>query len=103
MRVFTEVIGLNNVGLLVEVTGKVTWTGQGCFYLDDGSEIDDFEQPDVTNGMPPGVKVALPDGAVLPDVGSYVSVTAISSCNGSGSNAMRVLRVWRSDDVEIVK
>jgi hypothetical protein len=74
--------GLNNIGLLVTVTGKVvdrdganpsTW-----FRISDGSGVN--------------VKVILPTGALSPALNSYVSVTGISSCEKLGDDVLPLIR-----------
>ncbi|MBP6964286.1 MAG: family 10 glycosylhydrolase [Armatimonadetes bacterium] len=64
--------GLNNVGLLVSVAGKVTAVLPDGFYLDDGSRLRD----DTANS---GVKIwtGAGDSAVL---GRYSVVTGVVSC-----------------------
>lgn len=66
--------GLNNIGLLVSVRGKVAKVdaGSGCFYLDDGSSLVS------TNGQR-GLKVI----GIIPEAdreGTMVKVTGIISC-----------------------
>lgn len=39
MKAFVDEPDLNNIGLLVSTTGKVTHTDTGYFYLDDGSKL----------------------------------------------------------------
>jgi len=99
VRRFDPVAGLNNIGLLVRLAGKVSWVGPDSFYLDDGSAYDDTEKPWKSPGVP-GVKVLLPSGVSAPPVGSCVSVTGISSCYESGGDLYRLLRV--RDDKDIV-
>ncbi len=103
VRQFSYVQGLNNLGLLVRVAGTVNWVDSASFHVDDGSGYDDFETPDPTQNMPSGVQVMLPDGVQPPTQGSYVIITGISSCRASGSNALRLLRVWRAQDVQVVQ
>lgn len=88
-----DILGPNNIGLLVKTWGKVTAEGTDFFYLDDGSGYYD------TDPAARGVKVLLPAGVSVPAKDSLVSVTAISSCYASGGNLYRLLRVWRGDDV----
>jgi hypothetical protein len=76
--------GLNNIGLLIRVVGKVTAVGADYFYVDDGSRFCDdsgFE----------GIKVlgAVPDPS---PVGRFVLVTGASSCFKSGSEIYRQVR-----------
>jgi len=72
-------IGLNNIGLLVRTTGRVISSDSGWFVLDDGSGV--------------VVKCVVVPGVGLPDVGSYVVVTGISSCERVGDEIHRLLRV----------
>ena len=99
VRQLVDVSGLNNVGLLVTTFGKVVWTDTNCFYLSDGSMSDDFLTPDPINNQPPGVKVLMPAGATLPQVGSHVVVTGVSSCYKADSIVFRLLRVSKAEDV----
>ena len=76
-------IGLNNIGLLVRVCGTVTSSGQGWFYVDDGSLCHDG------SGMI-GVRVLCP-GSDAPAVGHFVIINAISSTYFDGTNTLRAL------------
>jgi len=73
--------GLNNVGMLAVVVGKVKYAAPDAFWLCDGSDIRDGQFDD--NGDPvSGVKVVLPpdvivDPSLAPKVGDYVRVTGI--------------------------
>jgi len=76
-------VGLNNLGMLARVCGKVTltspwWVGYDSefyFYIDDGSGLMDGTS---TNGVPnQGLRIYF--AATNPDVGQYVSVTGIIS------------------------
>ena len=101
-RTLADVPGIGNVGLLVTVLGKVAWTSADCFYLNDGSNCDDFSIPNPVSDQPPGVKVLMPAGGTLPQVGSYVSVTGISSCYKTDNVVFRLLRVSKTQDVTSV-
>lgn len=68
--------GPYNVGLLVNVFGRVTETGSGFFVLSDGGV---------------GVKVLF-EGADLPAYGSYVKVTGVSGSYESGGTTYRLVR-----------
>lgn len=63
--------GLNNLGILVRLCGKVTAQGGDYFYLDDGCKCDD-------GSGHTGVRVICGDIA-KPPVGQYVMVTGVSS------------------------
>ena len=81
--------GLNNIGLLVTATGRVTFadTNAGYFYMDDGSALDD-------GSMHMGVKAlgTVPVQQGQDPVGKYVKVTGISSCYKPGSDMLRLIR-----------
>ena len=63
---------LNNIGLLITTTGRVTYSTSGYFYIDDGSTLAD-------NSGHIGCKVlgSVPSATPL---GTYVKVTGISTC-----------------------
>jgi hypothetical protein len=69
-KVLTAGRGLNNIGLLVRVTGKVTAVGSDYFYIDDGAKCDDG------SGLL-GVRVIC-GSASKPSVGRQVLITAVS-------------------------
>lgn len=89
--------GLNNIGLLVTVFGKVEKSSYGYFYINDGCNLDDGSG-DI------GIRVECPTLAP-PARGKYVSVTGISSCDvPTGSNARRrILRPRIQTDIKIIK
>lgn len=87
-------IGLNNIGLLVTICGKVTASGIGWFYVDDGSNIMDG------SGCV-GVYVECP-GVTPPAAGSMVAVTGISSCDRYLGQIANTLLPRGQDDVVIV-
>ena len=87
-------VGLNNIGLLVRVWGKVTQrdtTGLTYFYIDDGSGILDGTQTASTDNV--GVRVIADPTPYSP--GDYVTITGISSCfkDGSGNLQRKLLPV----------
>jgi len=73
--------GMNTIGLLVVVWGKVTSVGSGYFILDDGS-------------CP--LKVLSP---YLPPVNTDVRVTGICTVESSGGTATRLLRARKRADI----
>ncbi len=83
--------GLNNIGLLVRTWGRVTWSQDGVFYIDDGCMLSD-------DSGHVGVRVEAP-GLSAPSVGSFVCVTGISSCFRSDGNLYRRILVMSQDDV----
>ena len=76
--------GLNTVGLLVRIVGKVISANTSNFTIDDGSIK---------------VKVVVPDGVESPNIGSFVRVAGIASMEIVGSDLNPVLRVRRQDDL----
>ena len=84
--------GLNNIGLLVRVCGRVTLSGTGWFYIDDGSRCYD-------GSGTVGVKVLCP-GLTAPDAGQYVLMNAISSTYFDGDNLFRALVLPDQDSLQ---
>lgn len=78
--------GVNNVGLLVKTWGRVTSCGSGSFVIDDGSGH--------------SVKVIVPAGVSLPQIGSVVTVTGICCLSADASGKLnRAIRVRRASDI----
>ncbi len=77
--------GLNNVGLLVRAWGKVTTAGDGYYYIDDGSALND-------GSGNTGVRV---EGAIgyMPSADDYVAINAISGLTSIASSTVRTLRL----------
>ncbi|GAH02174.1 unnamed protein product, partial [marine sediment metagenome] len=71
--------GLNNIGLLVSVCGRVTSVGADSFTISDGSG--------------PDVKVVVPDTLSIPSLDAFVGVTGISSCEVDGPDTVRTVRM----------
>lgn len=86
--------GLNNIGLLVSVWGKVVSKGRGWFYINDGSEVKDG------TGIT-GIYCELPNGVAAPQLGEFVRVTGISSCELYEGSLVSVILVRSADDVYI--
>jgi hypothetical protein len=84
--------GLFNVGLLITTSGKVTYTDSNFFYIDDGSNLDDG------SGYI-GLRVDARSLNNIPSVGSYVSVTGISTVQMIGERVIRVVRPRNQQDV----
>ncbi len=88
---WTQSIGLNNLGLLVTIVGKVTYSDIGFFYIDDGSGVYD-------GSGHIGVKVRA-DWLDVPYSG-YVKVTGISTGEKEINGKMlRVLKVGKQEDI----
>lgn len=81
--------GLNNIGLLISIAGRVTYSCADFFYVDDGSRLDD-------GSGHPGVKIRA-SGLNPPLAGSFVRITGISSCFKDGA-LLHPLLVPRSQD-----
>jgi len=87
----TGAFGLSNVGLLVRTWGGVTSVGDGFFYLDDGSALDDGTGPT-------GVRVTEVYG-YMPDVGDCVAVTGVAGIEILAGNPARVVRMGTDSDL----
>jgi len=81
-------IGLNNIGLLVCVWGRVTALGSGYFYLDDGSAL--------AGGL--GLKIVTGTLA-KPGSSQYAVAVGISSVEIDGSTARPIVRARRQADL----
>lgn len=93
-----DAIGLNNIGLLVCTTGRVTYVGTTYFYIDDGSGASDSADYG-------GIRVYAP-GVSLPAVDDYIRVTGISSCfkaSPQSTNLYRLIRVRDQADVVVLE
>jgi len=93
---FPDSPGVLNLGLLVCVTGRVTKSGPGYFYLSDGSEVIDG------SGIR-GIRVSLPPGASAPQAGSVVSVTGIAGCKDAGAGEARIIYARTPEDIVTVQ
>lgn len=82
--------GLNNIGLLVRVSGRITEFDTAVprtwFKIDDGSGV--------------GVKCVVPTGVTINPAWQRVSVTGISSCEKPGAQVQRLLRVRSAADIQ---
>ena len=92
-----ECMFLNNVGLLIRTTGKVTYSTSGYFYVDDGAAAQD-------NSTYKGVKVlgTVPVQQGVDPVGKYVIVTGVSSTFKAPSPSTDLYRQVRATEVVIV-
>jgi len=78
--------GLNNIGLLVRVWGRVAADSLRSFFVDDGAGVK--------------VKVILPPSGVgLPDPLTFVGATGISSCYSDGSDLLPCVLVRDPSDL----
>lgn len=91
-RGVTGGVGVNNIGLLVRTTGRVTWSDAGWFYVDDGSGLSDFS---------PYTGLRVMCGGIAPPArGDYVAVTGTSSILNDGANAYRCIVVRGESDIQ---
>ncbi len=90
----TGATGLNNIGLLMTVTGRVTAVPDAsAFYLDDGCSLNDG------SGFS-GVRVSLEGAGITPPaLGSDVTVTGISSCYLTEGVENRRVLLYKASDV----
>ena len=84
--------GLNNLGLLVTIAGKVTEDETGYIYVDDGKGISDG------SGLI-GVRVDTTFLFVPPVKDQYVSATGICTLHNTGSAYVRLVRPRDDGDV----
>lgn len=89
----TAAVGLNNIGLLVNVWGNVTYldSGNNFFYINDGSGITDGSGNN-------GVKVAC-TGLPVPTIGDYAIVKGVSAVAWVNGKAVRLVRPSSSSDL----
>lgn len=87
--------GLNNIGLLVRVAGKVAAVGQDFFYLDDGTGCSD-------GTLQPGVRVTCPETFSV-STNQYVVVTAVSSVYSDGLTTWRGLLMPDRQSVKVLQ
>ena len=97
--------GLLNVGMLVRVWGNVTYVGDDCFYIQDGShlyfdgnirqswvEVPLDGSPLSSTANPVGLRVYC-GSLAKPSLGDYVAATGLSSTFKIGSNIVRCVRM----------
>ena len=87
---------LNNIGLLITTSGRVTHAAAGYFYLNDGSDLSDCSGH-------LGVKVlgVVPVGQGEDPVGRFVKVTGISSCYKAPDPSTDLYRVVRATQISL--
>lgn len=84
--------GLNNIGLLIKTSGRVTAHGRDWFYVDDGACI-----ADGTGTL--GIYCQAPAGVAIPTVGAMVSVVGISSCEVYEGRLVNTLLIRGPQDI----
>lgn len=85
--------GLNNIGLLIKTTGRVTGVGDDFFYIDDGTHAVDYT-------IFVGTRVIC-SGMARPPLGSYVAVTGISSITANRDKCYRCVQPRSASEIEI--
>mgnify|MGYP005843481367 CR=1 FL=1 len=88
--------GSHNIGLLVRSWGWVRSVGPDYFVFDDGGTLFDSQGTQVRVSA----LAKLPAGLSVPEVGTLVTVTGISSCEPVGGNLMRKILVRKASDLE---
>ncbi|MDH7600776.1 MAG: carboxypeptidase regulatory-like domain-containing protein [Armatimonadota bacterium] len=90
-------VGLNNMGLLVRIAGKVTAKLNDTFWLDDGSRVQDYLGRI-------GVMVRCPDANIPAAVGDFVCVTGIveGSIPVGWETNRRFIRLRSWSDMQVV-
>ncbi len=87
--------GLNNVGLLIRTSGRVTQIGTDYLYIDDGSNLRDGTLTGAEENI--GVRVICdPTGY---NAGDYLIVTGISSCFETPSGIVRRILTRKPEDI----
>jgi len=98
-RGVTGGLGINNIGLLVRATGRVTHADVGFCYIDDGSGIQDGAMYDGSTYA--GVKLDTTKLTILPAQDQYVLVIGISGVEMVNADFIRVLKPRRDADIYI--
>lgn len=99
-RGVTGGFGINNIGLLVRATGRVTHADVGFCYIDDGSGIQDGAVYDVVSTYT-GVKLDTTKLTILPVEDQYILVIGISGVEMVNTDFIRVLKPRRDADIVI--
>ncbi len=82
-------------GLLVTVWGKVQSAGTGCFYVDDGSGIDDG-----TGNA--GIRVDGSSLSSIPSVPTFAVITGVITVETVGSRTVLLVRPRNADDCRFI-
>ncbi len=89
--------GARNIGTLVKTCGKVTYSGaqdEDYFYIDDGGV-----QSDLSGGLGLNVECG---SLIKPNVGSWVTVTGISSSEECGDMILPLIKARTQTDICII-
>ena len=83
-----KAIGINNVGLLVQIYGRVTALDYDCFYVDDGSDIyfnQEYDDPDPPKDeMDQNIGSDVWDGTTHEDQGTCKNLGVMVRADSSG-------------------
>jgi len=90
--VLKDGFGFYNTGMLVQTWGRVTYTTDGYFYINDGSNL-------IDGSGHSGLRVI--GSSWVPCEGDFVKVIGISSAVKIGANYVRAIRV-RNDDIAVI-
>lgn len=82
--------GLYNIGLLVTCAGRITASGTGYFYLDDGSGVEDGSG---------NVGVRVDTTGLANPTGDYAIVTGISTLRTVAGHGVRTIRPRAQSDI----
>ncbi|MGQ9456487.1 MAG: lectin like domain-containing protein [Armatimonadota bacterium] len=91
---FISAGGPNNIGLLVTTWGRVTWSGNGEFYIDGGCGTKDEDEHI-------GLRVWAPD-VVAPAPGAFARITGVVSCYKVDGVLYRRLLVSDQSDIVVL-
>lgn len=72
--------GLDNRCLLVRIWGRITYSADGWYLIDDGAGVSDYLSE---TGMR-GVKFTVPDGLAPIETGQFAAVTGVSRADAAG-------------------
>lgn len=87
-RVWGRERGINNIGMLVRVCGRLTYINEHTFTLDDGAGI--------------AVHCVTPTDVTANPLWQYVVVTGISSCERVGEELHRKVLVRSAGDIQVI-
>jgi hypothetical protein len=89
--------GLETIGLLVAIRGRITAVNTDSFFVDDGSGVTD---PSGAEGMKVRI-VGLAPGQTInpPAIGTWIRVTGVLAVEGAVAGFRRVIRPRSQDDI----
>lgn len=98
-------VGLNNIGMLVTVFGKITVIDYygSYFYIDDGSHTKDGTMTYSRYGSTENVGVRVCSSGWRWGYGRYVKVTGISTLKLTSSGLIRQIKVLNDTDIQMIQ